>query len=426
MIRVQMRKNIRHVLFALLLIGTLVPVVSIQPVKAWNGTVYIHADGSIDPSTAPIQKNGNLYMLTGDIVSDGDGIIIERSSILIDGNGYVIQGNYGGNGLSLTSISDVTIRNANVYGFYYGVFLVSASQNTISGNNITTNDIGVVLISSSDYNNVVGNNVKQNNAYGIYVDSSSYNNIYHNNFADNMQQAYTSYSTNIWDHGYPAGGNYWSDYFEPDFYSGPFQNETGGDGIGDAPYVIDVSNIDNYPLINPYVGSHDIGIINISASKTVVCQGYSANITVTISNYGSFTESFTATAYANTTAVQTKNVTLGVGASAALVFVWNSTGFTKGNYTTYAYASLVFGENNIEDNNLTGGWIIISMIGDITGTGNLPDGKCDAKDVALIASLFGVRYTDPRYKPNCDIVYDGKIDAKDVSLVAKSFGKKDP
>jgi parallel beta-helix repeat protein len=421
-----MLKNTRLVLFALLLIGTLVPVVSIQPVKAWNGTVYIHADGSIDPSTAPIQKNGNLYMLTGDIVSDGDGIIIERSSMLIDGNGYVIQGNYGGNGLSLTSISDVAIRNANVYGFYYGVFLVSTSQNTISGNNITTNDIGVVLISSSDYNNVVGNNVKQNNAYGFYVDSSSYNNIYHNNFADNMQQAYTSYSTNIWDHGYPAGGNYWSDYFEPDFYSGPFQNETGGDGIGDAPYVIDVSNIDNYPLINPYVGSHDIGIINISASKTVVCQGYSANITVTISNYGSFTESFTATAYANTTAVQTKNVTLGVGASAALVFVWNSTGFTKGNYTTYAYASLVFGENNIEDNNLTGGWIIISMIGDITGTGNLPDGKCDAKDVALIASLFGVRYTDPRYKPNCDIVYDGKIDAKDVSLVAKSFGKKDP
>jgi parallel beta-helix repeat protein len=413
-------------LFALLLIGTLVPVVSIQPVKAWNGTVYIHADGSIDPSTAPIQKNGDLYTLTGDIVSDGDGIIIERSSILIDGNGYVIQGNYGGNGLSLTSISDVTIRNANVYGFYYGVFLVSASQNTISGNNITTNDIGVVLISSSDYNNVVGNNVKQNNAYGIYVDSSSNNNIYHNNFANNMQQVYTSYSTNIWDHGYPAGGNYWSDYSEPDFYSGPFQNETGGDGIGDAPYVIDVSNVDNYPLINPYVGSHDIGIINISASKTVVCQGYSANITVTISNCGSFTESFTATAYANTTAVQTKNVTLGVGASAALVFVWNSTGFTKGNYTTAAYASLVFGENNIEDNNLTGGWIIISMIGDITGTGNLPDGKCDAKDVALIASLFGVRYTDPRYKPNCDIVYDGKIDARDVSLVAKNYGKKDP
>lgn len=84
MIRVQMLKNTRHVLFALLLIGTLVPVVSIQPVKAWNGTVYIHADGSIDPSTAPIQKNGNLYMLTGDIVSDGDGIIIERSSILIE------------------------------------------------------------------------------------------------------------------------------------------------------------------------------------------------------------------------------------------------------------------------------------------------------------------------------------------------------
>jgi hypothetical protein len=242
-----------------------------------------------------------------------------------------------------------------------------------------------------------------------------------------MQQVYTSYSTNFWDHGYPAGGNYWSDYSEPDFYSGPFQNETGGDGIGDAPYVIDVSNIDNYPLINPYVGSHDIGIINISASKTVVCQGYSANITVTISNYGSFTESFTATAYANTTAVQTKNVTLEVGASAALVFVWNSTGFTKGNYTTDAYASIVFGENNVEDNNLTDGWSIVSMVGDITGPNPwVPDGKCEVRDVSIVAALYGAKYPDPRYQPNADIVYDGRIDVRDVALVAARYGKKDP
>jgi hypothetical protein len=66
------------------------------------------------------------------------------------------------------------------------------------------------------------------------------------------------------------------------------------------------------------------------------------------------------------------------------------------------------------------------MVGDITGTGGLPDGKCDAKDVALVASLFGANYPNPRYKPNADIVYDGKIDARDVSLVAKNFGKKDP
>jgi len=33
---------------------------SIQPVKA-SGTIYIRANGSVDPPTAPIQRNGSIY-----------------------------------------------------------------------------------------------------------------------------------------------------------------------------------------------------------------------------------------------------------------------------------------------------------------------------------------------------------------------------
>jgi hypothetical protein len=36
-------------------------------------------------------------------------------------------------------------------------------------------------------------------------------------------------------------------------YKGPYQNETGTDGIGDTPYVIDINNTDNYPLMQPWV-----------------------------------------------------------------------------------------------------------------------------------------------------------------------------
>jgi hypothetical protein len=59
---------------------------------------------------------------------------------------------------------------------------------------------------------------------------------------------------NFWDNDYPSGGNYWSDYSGVDFNSGPYQNLTANDGIGDTPYTID-----RYPLMAPFK-SFDAGI----------------------------------------------------------------------------------------------------------------------------------------------------------------------
>jgi hypothetical protein len=56
-------------------------------------------------------------------------------------------------------------------------------------------------------------------------------------------------STNLWDNSYPAGGNYWSNYADVDQFSGPYQNETGSDGIWDHPYQIYEFNTDRYPLV---------------------------------------------------------------------------------------------------------------------------------------------------------------------------------
>ena len=99
-------------------------------------------------------------------------------------------------------------------------------------------------ISFSSNNTANGNNIT-NNGCGIWVQASDYNEFYHNYFLDNTNQTYVFACVNIWDKGYPTGGNYWSDY--EDKY--PNATEIDESGIWDTPYVIDELNQDNYPIV---------------------------------------------------------------------------------------------------------------------------------------------------------------------------------
>jgi len=176
----------------------------------------------------------------------------------------------------------------------------------------------------------------------------------------------------------------------------------------------------------------DIAITNVKTSKTIVGQGYSMDINVTVENQGTTTETFNLTVYANTSEIETKQINLDSNTSITITFTWNATGFAKGNYTITAYAWPLPGEADIADNSLTDGWIYISLIGDIMGPDGYPDGKVDIRDVACVARLFGVNYPDPKYDPNCDFtgptlgMADGKIDIRDIAVVAKHFGETDP
>jgi len=295
----------------LLTIGMVSLAFNIQSTKSeWTGTVYIRADGSIDPSDAPIITADNItYTLTDNITSSADGIIVERSNIIVDGAGYTLQGSGSGNGFYWTGIGDVTIKNTNIRGFDYGIRLRGSSNNNIIENNLLFNYYGIKLDYYSDYNNIFRNNIARNFYTGISLGSSSknsisrneifsndcgvnlcssfnniisennvtrndvgiqislfskpgMNHIYHNNFLNNTEQVRFGYvlhygqpitSFNFWDDGYPCGGNYWSNYTGTDFYSGAYQNETGSDGIGDTPHVIDADNQDNYPLMSPWI-----------------------------------------------------------------------------------------------------------------------------------------------------------------------------
>jgi len=169
-----------------------------------------------------------------------------------------------------------------------------------------------------------------------------------------------------------------------------------------------------------------IATLGVFRSKNVVGQGFSLDINVTVQNLGTSTENFNVTVSANTTAIQTRAINLTGGNTTTITFKWNTTGFAKGNYTISAYAWPVPGEIETGDNTYVDGWVIVAMVGDVTGPAGLPDGKVDIRDIAAIAKLFGKKCDDPEYVANYDINDDCKLDIKDVANAARRFGQVDP
>jgi parallel beta-helix repeat protein len=640
------KKTVSAIMMSLLVLVTLALVFNVQPAKA-SGTVYIRADGLIDPPTAPIYTADNItYTLTGNITADANGIAIERDNIVLNGAGYAVTGSGMGNGTTLTSISNVTVRNITIKNFTYGIYLYSSSNNTLSDNNVANNEGGIeldsssnstlsgnnvannvygiglysssgntlsgnnvtaneedgfgldsssnntlsgnvlvgngysldvggsvlsdflqsvdtsnladgkpvyyfvnqsdivinpeayrdigylgfincanvtvqglnltkngqglllaftndskvtgnnvannyhgivlfyssgntlsgdnvtnnvygIVLSSSSGNTLSGNNATANNevgimllsssnstlsgnnvadnVYGVGFDSSSgntlsgnsvadneigfglysssNNSVFHNSFVNNTIQVYADSSNNTWDDGFPSGGNYWSDYQGTDVSRGFHQNETGSDGIGDTPYVVDGSNRDQFPLMKPYPwAAHDVGVTRVAPSKNLVGQGYSASINIMMLNYGDYTENVNATIHANQTAIgETHNAPLTSGNSLAIRFTWNTTDFSKGNYAISARAEPVQGETDTSDNTLADGLITVTIPGDLDA--NL---QVQHADLLILANAYGSRPGNLKWNPNADINDNGKVDLSDLVLLATHYGQHYP
>ena len=173
-----------------------------------------------------------------------------------------------GPGLILVNSTNCLVGNSSLTkNGYYGVQLVDSDNNTIRYNTITHN-VRYGIVSQHSTHNIINNNIIENNHQGIHLQDSNDNIIYHNSFVNNTLQVSSENSANIWDDGYPSGGNYWSDYDGVDLYDGPHQNVTGNDGIGDTSYVIDTNNADRYPLMSPKsMQAHVISHRNFSSSE---------------------------------------------------------------------------------------------------------------------------------------------------------------
>ena len=211
-----------------------------KPVKAqYQGDITIRADGSVTPSTAPIERLGASYILTSNVTGR---IAVNTNNIVFDGSGHTIsRGGYYG--IEVSSVSNVTITNTTITGSACGIAVHNASSNIISGNSFVDNKVGISLSSywengKCSHNVIVGNNFTGcSKVFWMY--DGSRNTIYHNNFIknavilDDFGYLEGLGSINIWDDGH-GFGNYWSDYLN----RYPNATEIDNSGIGDIPYFV--------------------------------------------------------------------------------------------------------------------------------------------------------------------------------------------
>lgn len=213
------------------------------------------------------QKQSNHNIIKNTMISDTNtALSLSYASYNSFTTNHLLSNTYG---VLLSYSNDNKITETSFTNHFLVLQLVNNSnKNSFIKNEITTSDIGLFL-HNSHHQTILHNSIKNtvdhaiymmhsnhslyacnlfedNTGYAIYSQLCFNNNFYYNNFIDNTNHAYDT-GINIWDNGYPSGGNYWDDY------TGVDEN---GDGIGDTPYEIaGGTNQDTYPFMEYVIGN---------------------------------------------------------------------------------------------------------------------------------------------------------------------------
>jgi hypothetical protein len=221
---------------------------SVQNPQPLNLT--IKPDGSVEPSTNLLERNGTTYTFKADILGT---ITVRKAAITIDGAGYTLQGklnergyergiNLVGHDETFNAYGNVLVKNLRIYNFSDGIYTPS-NNNSFIGNRFER--AGIHILGGSGVGNVIKNNVFIDSVIFVDYNHGGHDIITENNFFDGGTLVDLADAPFV-------DRNYWSNYTA----KYPNATEVEGLGIWDTPYVDEIAwatnrSIDYHPLVNP-------------------------------------------------------------------------------------------------------------------------------------------------------------------------------
>jgi parallel beta-helix repeat protein len=313
-------------------------------------------------------------------------IIVEKDNITLDGNGHLLLGSSTpySTAVNISDREGVTIKNLKITSYYYGI-----------------------SIEFSRYNTLIGNTISDNNIV-IYAEGSTDNLIFHNNFITEPNRKYGG--ANSWDN--TIEGNYWSGDQNEDFHSGPSQNITGSDGIGDYTYIVDEDNLDSYPLMGPYYSFN----VQKQGNTQYLYAISNSNITSFTYNDADQTIRFNVTANSDASEfcrICIPNVLIGESYTISI----NSQVPSYVNYTLYGNETHKWTYFTYEQSCT----VLIEPFG--LNTDINKDGIVNILDLYIVALAFRTVPGDARWDERADLDKNGIINIVDLYKVAKDWGK---